>query len=113
MKVTQAQIEARIQSTEYQLTHDTLTLCFITLDNGFVVTGESRPIDPLNFDALRGQEVARAEAIDKLWPYFGFVAMEQAHMLACVKRQHDEWLAARTQQLRSSPPEQPVEATTA
>lgn len=79
MKITREQIEARIESVEYIVTHETLTLCFITLDNTFVQSGESRCIAAADFNAVKGQQVAYEDAFDKLWPYFGFMAREDAH----------------------------------
>jgi hypothetical protein len=51
---------------------DLLTICVLVLKNGFTVTGESACASPENFDADIGRRVARAKAIDKLWPLLGF-----------------------------------------
>jgi hypothetical protein len=51
---------------------DRVTLCVITMNNGFVVTGESAVVLKCNFDAEIGRKVARQDAIDKLWPIFGY-----------------------------------------
>lgn len=82
MKITREQIEDRISSVEYIVTHGTLTLCFIQLDNGFVQSGESRCIDPKTFSSATGQQLAYDAAFDQLWPYFGFMAREVAHRIA-------------------------------
>ena len=49
-----------------------LTLCVLTLDNGFTVLGESACTSPENFDAEVGQRIARADAVRKVWPLLGF-----------------------------------------
>ena len=49
-----------------------LTIYVIVLGNGFVVTGESACVDPKNFDAEIGQEIAREDAISKIWPLMGY-----------------------------------------
>jgi hypothetical protein len=49
-----------------------LTFCVLVLHNGFTVTGESACASPENFDAEIGRKIARAKAIDKLWPLLGF-----------------------------------------
>lgn len=49
-----------------------LTFCVLVLRNGFTVTGESACASPENFDAEIGRRLARAKAIDKLWPLLGF-----------------------------------------
>ena len=49
-----------------------LTFCVLILRNGFTVTGESACASPENFDAELGRKVARANAIDKVWPLMGY-----------------------------------------
>lgn len=52
--------------------HRLLTFCVLTLRNGFTVTGESACASPENFDAEIGRKVARANAIEKIWPLMGY-----------------------------------------
>lgn len=54
-----------------------LTLCVITLKNGFTVTGESACADPAKFDAEVGRKIARANALNKVWPLMGYVLRSQ------------------------------------
>lgn len=49
-----------------------LTLCVLVLRNGFTVTGESACVSPENFDAQRGREIAREDAVKKVWPLMGY-----------------------------------------
>ncbi|WP_103035671.1 Gp49 family protein [Castellaniella caeni] len=49
-----------------------LTICLLTLRNGFVVTGEAFCSDPLAFDAETGRKLARGRALDKVWPLLGY-----------------------------------------
>lgn len=49
-----------------------LTFCVLVLNNGFTVTGESACASPENFDAEVGRKIARANAVDKLWPLMGY-----------------------------------------
>lgn len=49
-----------------------LTFCVLVLKNGFTVTGESACASPANFDAADGRKIARANAVNKLWPLLGF-----------------------------------------
>ena len=49
-----------------------LTFCVLVLQNGFTVTGESACISPENFDPQIGRDIARANAIEKIWPLLGF-----------------------------------------
>lgn len=45
-----------------------LTFCVLVLRNGFTVTGESECASPENFDAELGRKIARANAVNKVWP---------------------------------------------
>jgi hypothetical protein len=49
-----------------------LTFCVLVLRNGFTVTGESACASPENFDAEIGREIARDNAIRKVWPLMGY-----------------------------------------
>lgn len=63
-----------------QPAHDSmslLTLCIITMRNGFVVIGKSAPASPENFDAEKGRVFAREDAIRQLWPLMGFALRDR------------------------------------
>jgi hypothetical protein len=49
-----------------------LTFCVLVLRNGFTVTGESACASPENFDAEVGRKIARANAVNKIWPLMGY-----------------------------------------
>lgn len=49
-----------------------LTVCCLTLVNGFTVTGESACVSPENFDAQIGRDIARRNARDKIWALEGY-----------------------------------------
>lgn len=49
-----------------------LTFCILVLKNGFTVTGESACASPENFDAEIGRKIARANAVNKVWPLMGY-----------------------------------------
>lgn len=49
-----------------------LTFCVLVLKNGFTVTGESACASPENFDAEIGRNVARQNAVQKIWPLLGY-----------------------------------------
>ncbi len=81
MKITTNAIEDRIVSEDYVFLKDLfpgkpelhrMTLCFLTLDNGFVSSGESSCVDFANFDADMGKKYARQDAFEKLWIPLGF-----------------------------------------
>lgn len=72
-KVEPADLEAAIRNEAYHVLPDTtVTVCVLTLDNGYSVRGESACVDPANFNEAIGREYARKDAINKLWPLLGF-----------------------------------------
>lgn len=54
-----------------------LTLCVLVLRSGFTVTGESACASPENFDAEIGRNIARANAVQKIWPLMGYALKEK------------------------------------
>lgn len=44
----------------------------LVLKNGFTVTGESACASPENFNVEIGRTIARANAINKIWPLMGY-----------------------------------------
>lgn len=76
-RVTPDMLDAEIAGEEYHLFNGTLTVCCLTLWNGFTVTGESACASPENYDEAIGRKVARANARDKLWPLLGFRLRDQ------------------------------------
>lgn len=72
-RITPADIDAAVVGEQFHVFPGTmLTVCCLTLTNGFTVTGESACASPENFDAEIGQRVARAAAKQKIWPLLGF-----------------------------------------
>lgn len=49
-----------------------LTFCVLVLRNGFTVTGESACASPENFDPEIGRNIARQNAVAKVWPLMGY-----------------------------------------
>ncbi len=79
-KVTIEQIEgAIIREQYYVFPNTTVTVCALTVRDGFTATGESACADPDNFDAELGKRYARERAIDKLWSHFGSILCHKLH----------------------------------
>lgn len=77
-KATKEGIESRIKSVDYSvLPNSTVTLCNITLENGFSVRGESACVDPKNFNMEIGNNIAYREAFAKLWQLEGYLLAER------------------------------------
>lgn len=58
-----------------------LTFCVLVLRNGFTVTGESACASPENFDAEIGRRIARANAVQKMWPLMGYALKQDLHRI--------------------------------
>lgn len=56
-----------------------LTFCVLVLQNGFTVVGESACASPENFDADIGRKIARANAVNKIWPLMGYQLRQALH----------------------------------
>ncbi len=71
-RVTPADVDAAIAGEEYAVFSGRLTVCVLTLTNGFLVTGESSCVDAANFDFDLGKKLARQKARDKIWELEGY-----------------------------------------
>lgn len=79
-RVTPEMLEAEIVAEDYHVfPGTTLTICLLTLKNGFSVTGESACAVPANFDAEIGKGIARANAKQKIWAHLGFRLRDQIY----------------------------------
>lgn len=78
--VTIEGIESKIVHEEYhQIAGTSVTICLLKLENGFTVIGESACVDPERFDADLGKEIARKNAIDKVWALEGYLLAEDIY----------------------------------
>jgi len=72
-RLTPTHIDKQIASVDYHVfTGTTLTVCAMTLRNGFIVTGESAAASPENFDAEIGRKIAYDNARNKIWAFEGY-----------------------------------------
>jgi hypothetical protein len=60
----------------------TLTVCAMTLRNGYIVTGESAAASPENFDQAIGRKIARDNARNKIWGLEGYLLRERLSLAA-------------------------------
>lgn len=76
-RITPEYLQSRIAKIEFErIGGGTLTICIITLDNGFNVTGESACVDPANYNKAIGEKIAYDMAERKIWPLLGFMLAE-------------------------------------
>jgi hypothetical protein len=77
-RLTPAMIDAVIVGETYWNPEGTtLTVCVLTLRNGFTVTGESAAASPSNFDVEIGKKIARENARGKIWALEGYALRER------------------------------------
>lgn len=71
-------IDEAIQSEQYHVfPGTTMTVCALTLRNGYIVTGESAAAAPENFDKEIGRKIARDNARNKIWALEGYLLREK------------------------------------
>jgi hypothetical protein len=85
-RVTLDSIKAKVAQVEYYnppiAPH--MTIALVKMRNGFIVTGESTPADPANFNAELGQRFAYEDALRKVWPLEGYSLREWMEIAADV-----------------------------
>lgn len=73
-RLTPQHIDEQIVDVKYHVfPGTTLTVCALTLKNGFHVVGESAAASPENFDHAIGQKIAHDNARNKIWALEGYL----------------------------------------
>ena len=75
-RVTEQSIKNKIANVQFQRS-DVLTICIITMQNGFHLVGTSAPASPTNYDQAVGERYAYDNAFKQLWPLEGYLLREQ------------------------------------
>jgi len=79
-RVTPERIKEVIVSEDYHVfSGSQLTICCLTLENGFTVSGESACASPKNFDAELGKKIARDNAVNKIWMLEGYLLKQKLY----------------------------------
>ncbi len=76
-RLTPQLIQDAIKRCEFHKLTDVLTICVLTLVNGFTVTGESACASPENYDKQVGEKIARENAVEKIWPLEGYLLKQK------------------------------------
>lgn len=77
-RLTPKHIDEQIVSAAFHVfPGTTLTVCALTLRNGFQVVGHSAAASPENFDAELGRAIAHRNAREKIWPLEGYLLKER------------------------------------
>lgn len=77
-RLNPAMIDAAIVGETYHVfPGTTMTVCCLTLRNGFHVSGESVGASPANFDEAIGRKIARSHAREKIWALEGYLLRDR------------------------------------
>jgi len=77
-RLTPELIDQTIKTSDFHVFSDScLTVCCITLQNGFTVTGESACASPENFNAEIGEKIAYDNARNKIWMLEGYLLKQK------------------------------------
>lgn len=72
-RLTPDAIDAQIVGEQYWVPTDTtLTVCVLTLANGYNVVGHSAAASKENFDKEIGRKIARQKAREEVWALAGY-----------------------------------------
>lgn len=77
-RLTPDLIDSKIKSVEFHVFPETcLTVCCMTLQNGFTVTGESACASPDNFNKDIGEKIATENARNKILMLEGYLLKQK------------------------------------
>jgi hypothetical protein len=77
-RLTPALIDETILLEYYHvIPRTTVTICALTLLNGYVVVGKSAAASPENFDEEIGRRIARDDARNQIWALEGYLLREK------------------------------------
>ena len=76
-RLTPQLIDETIVNESYHRLTDVLTVCVLTLRNGFTVTGESACASPENYNEEIGNKIAKDNAREKIWVLEGYLLKQR------------------------------------
>lgn len=79
-RLTPDLIDSKIKEKSFHKLTDVLTVCVLTLENGFTVTGESACASPANYNQQIGEDIAFDNARDKIWLLEGYLLKEKLYL---------------------------------
>ncbi len=86
-RITAQRIEEIVVAEDFHVFESTqLTICCLTLENGFTVTGESACASPENFDSELGRKIAKNKAKNKIWALEGYLLKQKMYVMRNLKR---------------------------
>jgi hypothetical protein len=79
--LTPEHVAAQVVSVAYhRFSGTTVTVCCVTLRNGFNTIGHSACVSPENFDPVVGEQIAYKNALNEIWPLEGYLLSEFMYM---------------------------------
>lgn len=79
-RIRPSDIDEAIKEVAFYVFPNTLlTVCCLTLQNGYNVTGESACASPENFNQEIGEKVAFDNARNKIWALEGYLLKQKLH----------------------------------
>jgi len=76
-RLTPALIQDTIKDVSFHKLTDVLTVCVLTLQNGFTVTGESACASPENYGKEIGEKIAKENATEQIWLLEGYLLKQK------------------------------------
>lgn len=77
-RLTPDLIDSKVKDKSFHVFGETcLTVCCLTLENGFTVTGEGACASPENFNQEIGEKIAFENARDKIWMLEGYLLKQK------------------------------------
>jgi len=77
-RLTPDMIDSKIASKQFHVMGDTyLTVCVLTLVNGFTVSGTSACASPENFNKEIGEKIAFENARNEIWVLEGYLLKQR------------------------------------
>ena len=81
-RITPEHINSLILTEQYYVfPGTTLTVCALTLKNGYQVVGYSAAASPENFDESIGRKIACRKAYDQIWALEGYLLRQRLYEL--------------------------------
>lgn len=82
-RITSERIDGVVDSAQYLGPFNgRLTICILTLRNGYMVIGESCCVSRENYVESLGQKLAHDDARDKIWALEGYALRSQLNLKA-------------------------------
>ena len=76
--ISKEQILDKIKKRTFtRLPSGKVTICELTLENGFTVIGKAAVVDIANFDQKIGESIAYENAVDQIWQIEGYLLQEK------------------------------------